>query len=428
MLLLALACQDYELNPRTDAVAGALPELEVDPASLHGAACDELEETVLLENLGGADLVVSELTATEPWAVEELDLPLTLEPGGTQRIVVWGPIESSGELLVSSNDPEDPELVVPLSASPDEAPTLEMLSPIDGDILDPTTALSLHAEVLDDLDEELSVAWVSDVDGLIASELSSGGIATGTWATGRSPGEHEIVAYTTDSCGNGAEAAVHVCANGGYVEDELDISSWHFEGAAGWDSSNGYLILTEAQTNQVGTAFQTTQSVSGDAVTIRFSFYIGDGSGADGISLTALDTNRMSTYLGGTGCGIGYGGDAACTNGPALPGWSIEVDTYFNDGQDPTGNDHVMFTFDGDVDDPAAWASLPEMEDNGWHTMEVEVLAPHVTVSIDGTIYLDEDLSGNFGFPAYVGFTAGTGGSTNRHIIDSLEVTTTICE
>jgi hypothetical protein len=87
-----------------------------------------------------------------------------------------------------------------------------------------------------------------------------------------------------------------------------------------------------------------------------------------------------------------------------------------------------MFTFDGDVDDPAAWAALPPMKDTGWHTMEVEVSAPHVKVSIDGTVYIDQELSGHFAFPAYVGFTAGTGGATNRHLIDSLEVTGEVCD
>ncbi len=87
-----------------------------------------------------------------------------------------------------------------------------------------------------------------------------------------------------------------------------------------------------------------------------------------------------------------------------------------------------MFTFDGDVDQPAAWAVLPEMEDTGWHTMKVEVAAPHVKVQIDGVTYIDANLSGNFSFPAYVGFTAGTGSLTNRHLIDSLQVTENICE
>jgi hypothetical protein len=58
-----------------------------------------------------------------------------------------------------------------------------------------------------------------------------------------------------------------------------------------------------------------TATVSGDNVQIEFLFFIGGGTGADGLSLTALDTTRMSSWLGGTGCGIGYGGGAACTTG-----------------------------------------------------------------------------------------------------------------
>ena len=116
------------------------------------------------------------------------------------------------------------------------------------------------------------------------------------------------------------------------------------------------------------------------------------------------------------------------TAGPALPGWSIEVDTYYNEGYDPTDADHVAFTFDGDADGPAAWAALPEIEDTGWHSMSVSVSDPHVTVLIDGVTYIDQDLSGYFGFPAYVGFTAGTGGDTNRHLIQDLTVTNRACE
>jgi hypothetical protein len=59
--------------------------------------------------------------------------------------------------------------------------------------------------------------------------------------------------------------------------------------------------------------------------------------------------------------------------------------------------------------------------------MKVDVVAPHVTVTIDGTAYIDHDLNGNFNFPGFIGFTAGTGLETNMHLIDSLEVTETIC-
>ena len=90
--------------------------------------------------------------------------------------------------------------------------------------------------------------------------------------------------------------------------------------------------------------------------------------------------------------------------------------------------DHVMFTFDGDPSGAVAWAPLPEMEDGAWHTMNVTVADPHVTVEIDGVAYIDTDISGYFGFPAYVGFTAATGSLTNYHLIDALEVTQYVCE
>ena len=180
-------------------------------------------------------------------------------------------------------------------------------------------------------------------------------------------------------------------------------------------------------TSVVGTAFQTSEEVNGGAVEIRFSFYIGDGTGADGLSLTALDTSRMTTFLGGAGCGIGYGGGSDCTVGPALPGWSLEIDTFDNGVYDPTPDDHIAFTFDGLVASPAYWAAVPELEDTGWHTLEVYVSEPHVTVILDGATVMDADLSGRFNFPAYVGFTGGTGGDTNHHWIDALEVTRYVC-
>ena len=91
------------------------------------------------------------------------------------------------------------------------------------------------------------------------------------------------------------------------------------------------------------------------------------------------------------------------------PGWSIEVDTYYND-IDPTEEDlYVAFSFDGQVETPQAWAVLPDMEDYQWHTMKVSVNAPRVKVEIDGVTYIDQDIAGHYSFPSYVGFTAGTG-------------------
>ena len=37
-------------------------------------------------------------------------------------------------------------------------------------------------------------------------------------------------------------------------------------------------------------------------------------------------------------------------------------------------------------------------------------------------------LDGHFDFPAYIGFTAGTGGDTNLHPLDGLTVTESSCD
>ena len=178
--------------------------------------------------------------------------------------------------------------------------------------------------------------------------------------------------------------------------------------------------LTGPYLDQAGTAFQTTAAVSSDDIVIEFDFYVSGGTGADGISLTALDVDRMTTFVGRTGGGIGYDG---------LPGWSIEVDTWYNgDTHDPTTEDHVSFHLDGDISTPLAWAVLPDMEDEEWHRASIEVVGSYVRVWIDGVLYIDTTIPGLEPFDAYVGFTAATGGATNWHQIDSLEVEGFICD
>jgi hypothetical protein len=51
-----------------------------------------------------------------------------------------------------------------------------------------------------------------------------------------------------------------------------------------------------------------------------------------------------------------------------------------------------------------------------------------MTIDIDGTNYVDQNVSGLTHFPAYVGFTAATGSYTNYHLIDSLQVEGFVCE
>jgi hypothetical protein len=435
LVLLASGCSEYGIANGDRNTGGGAPDALVDPLSSVTTACGATSTVVAITNQGDANLEVQglDLVGTGWSLLDAPALPVTLAAGEQLALTLQGEAAaattSTATLSVTTDDSDQPVIDVSLQVTGDAPPAVSILSPTDAEVLSGGAAtLSGQVSDAEDSNSALTVTWASSVDGeLYSGAPQADGSSTVEWASGRADGNHEISFAVVDSCGNSAVAVVGVCQQAGYIEDELSLESWQFEGSAGWDETNGWLELTTAAENVVGTAFQTGTSVTGDNVEIALNFWIGGGSGADGLSLTALDSSRATTFLGGTGCGLGYGGDAVCTAGPALPGWSLEVDTYFNDGQDPTSQDHLAFTFDGDVDDPAVWVALPEIEDNGWHTMTVSVAAPRLVVTIDGTDWIDEDVAGFTAFPAWVGFTAGTGSLTNSHLIDSLEVIEYAC-
>lgn len=432
--LVIAGCSDYGINEKTDPPAVGVPELDVAPGEVEATGlCAATEEEVLLRNTGSGALTVTDLRVDgEGWAVTSSPpLPLRLEPGESTIVRLEG-TDGEATLVVESDDPEQGRLEVPLLASNNAPPVVTIDAPVGGTVVAEGADLTLAGSVsdADQPAETLSVAWSASVDGALSSgSPAADGSVTHVWpASARSGGPQSVVLAATDSCGAVGTATVELCQDGANSYDALSLSAWHYEGSAAWDSAASNLLLTPATVNLVGSAFETSTPVNADNVDIDFYLYVGGGTGADGVSLTALDTARATSFLGGSGCGIGYGGDADCTEGPALPGWSLEIDTYYNGGVDPTADDHLAFTFDGDVDAYQAWAALPEMEDTGWHYVEVSVLAPHVTVAIDGVVYLDQDIPGNYAFSAYVGFTAGTGGETNEHRIDELTITDYSCD
>ncbi len=396
-------------------------QLEASPASINEVACGTLSRVVTLASVGATPLTIQEIRVEGGgWTVDAPELPLTLPAGASVEV----PVEGSGPatLVVVSDDENAPSTSINLQTTSDYGPSLLITSPGASATLDAGTTW-FTATVVDDVDrpESLGITWTSSVDGVVGTDpAGSDGTATMTWdAALRTPGEHVVVLAAEDSCGNVSTMELSLCQQGGFVEDNIELESWNFVGNATWDATNSWLELTKPVTAQVASAFNDADTVMGNDVEVAFSFYVSGGSGADGISVTALDTDRMTGFIGDSGGSIGYSG---------LPGWSVEVDTYDNGrSQDPTGDDHVMFTFDGNVSGVTAWAALPEMEDGAWHTMAVEVHAPRVTVTIDGVAYIDEDISGYFDFPAYVGFTAATGSLTNYHLIDALEVTQLVC-
>jgi len=408
------------------------PEPEVGPPMAEvshthldmGIVCGDTMETVTVTSRGESALEVFDIQLDGTgWLASHLPLPVTLEPEETLDIHLMSS-EGSATLLIMTNEPDGSPIVLPLAAAADQPPYVLITSPMGGEVLSPGTDTLFEARVLDDADasDTLLIQWTSNMDGVLSTDPASlDGTATLDWSGGlRTAGDHRVELTAVDSCGNEAVTGVGFCQNEGYTEDSIDLASWHFEGSALWDTTNGWVELTGPYTNQAGTAFQTTSTVPSEAINIEFSFFVSGGSGADGISLTAIDTERMTSFVGGTGGGIGYAG---------LPGWSVEIDTWYNSvHNDPTSADHLSVHIDGNVDTPYAWSALPEMEDGDWHLASINVDGSHMTIAIDGVTYIDEVVSGLGSFPAYVGFTGATGAATNFHLIDALEVEGFVCD
>ena len=112
----------------------------------------------------------------------------------------------------------------------------------------------------------------------------------------------------------------------------------------------------------------------------------------------------------------------------------IEFDTWynqFNGGNefhtDPTRQNHVAITLDGDPGNHVAVAETPAIEDNAWHEVELVIRGDRVRVELDGRSVIDQRVEGLDFKGGYIGFSGTTGYYTNFHRFDDLR-TRPACE
>ncbi len=191
---------------------------------------------------------------------------------------------------------------------------------------------------------------------------------------------------------------------------------WTLNGAAVLSGSS--LQLTPAVANSAGSAFWP-QTVDPRALKIEYEATIGGGTGADGMALVFADPSKgaKATSLGVGGGGLGFSG---------IPGLAVALDEYKN-SVNPSNN------FVGVTDGPTAeapdlmhWlgtATLLSPLQEATHQITVTTTATTIIVAVDGTTVLSQPVI--LPSSAYIGFSAGTGGLTNRHAIAKLTVTPT---
>ncbi len=172
------------------------------------------------------------------------------------------------------------------------------------------------------------------------------------------------------------------------------------------------LVLTPATTNQHGSAFWPTQ-LSSQHLTINFDATIDSGTGADGLTLTLGNPSAgaKATSLGGTGGSLGFSG---------IPGVAVALDTYKSSGG-PSAN-FVGIT-DGSGSNGLHWLATSTAIGalrKATHHVAVTVDQGVVTVAVDGAVVMSTVVA----LPAnvLVGFTAATGGATDRHAVSNVSI------
>ncbi len=188
---------------------------------------------------------------------------------------------------------------------------------------------------------------------------------------------------------------------------------WQLNGTTTLTASE--LLLTSTAEAQAGTAFWP-QTIDPRNLTIEFEAFIGGGSGADGMALVLADPSRGATpkSLGYKGGGLGFSG---------IPALAVALDTYKNSAN-PSNN------FVGITDGPSgttpdllhwiATATLSASLRNVKHHVKVVTAGGTMTVSIDGVQVLSQAVT--LPSSAYLGFSGGSGGLTDKHAVSHLVV------
>ena len=188
--------------------------------------------------------------------------------------------------------------------------------------------------------------------------------------------------------------------------------NWQLSGSAVLDSD--VISLTQVVNSQQGFAFYPIATTAADAFTVQFQMYTGDGSGADGMCVN-IGSNDMTGRAGEDGVAQGV---AVC------------FDEWANNGDHGVSifyNGAAIWENIGLCDNREMCVPVSLYDDAAWHVVEVNI-APTAAGGAVVTFDFDSGAYGGFGLangytlpqPAYLGFTARTGGATNNHWVRNI--------
>ncbi len=199
-------------------------------------------------------------------------------------------------------------------------------------------------------------------------------------------------------------------------------ATWTLAGSATYDATAKRLQLTPPSSGAAGSAFfSTKQHVP--AFEARFKFYIGDGSGADGMAMVfakaqaVTDLKPFGDGQSSLAYGLGYLG---------MDGFALELDTYKNLGNGDPDDNHVALTVAANgTHFLVGKKPSPPLRSASERSARMRFDGHHFLVEVDDKPLIDADLPPTIVFmPAdyFIGFTGASGGLTDRHRVGPLSI------
>jgi hypothetical protein len=384
--------------------------------------------TVTVSNTGTADETVTDVAApAAPFSVTGLPDVGTVIPAqqSVAMTVGYQPTVAgtdTGSLAVSS---AHSTLVVPLSGTGQTGQGRLTLLPdsveFGATVLGTARTLSFDLANSGNIPITITKAKAPAGDFSAANPLSEGVIL------GPEDTLHQEVTFTPAALGP-ATARYEITADDGQGPRYVTLAGTGVAGVrlgpptgAGWTRngaatvSGADLVLTPARLNLAGSAFAGT-TLASNGLSARFVAELRGGTGADGLTFTLLDASAPATSLGRKAGSLGFGG---------LPnGVAITLDTYRN-SSDPAPNFVGVATGRRAPTDTLVYAATATDVGQltaGTHTVDVSVYNGHIRVAVDGDLKMDVSVP----LPELVrpGFTAATGGRSQRHAVRDVAIST----
>lgn len=346
--------------------------------------------------------------------------------------------ETDGAIADARTDSDDTDVADAADALPDGAFTVTFDAPARGDVFELGTEVVFEATVAHDgfAADELVVDWfVDDVAEPVASGAPDEDGSVRYVTDALAGGAHEIRLVATDPDDHRASAVlpIGICTWEApeTFDAEIEGTGWVVYGDAYWDPS-GWLEMTGPVGSQHGAIYNPVDVVNPGDVRISFRVATGGGSngGADGFAMSiwnATGPEHLAEIVesGNNGGCLGYGVSGGCGT-TDVEGFHIEIDTWENLGDpitDPTPQNHIGITLDGDPGNHVLWAAIPSIEDLEWHTVTVEVEGAEVRVAIDESEVVAPTVVPGLEFKGgYIAFSGTTGWASNYHRFDDLRI------